>query len=58
MNNLKLAWFEVLTDEGQKFILDAEHELKQMELAKKAGLTVIPLYRLINNENINNILEG
>ena len=50
MNNLKLAWFEVSTDEGQKFILDAEHELEQMELAKKAGLTVTPLYYLIKIE--------
>lgn len=50
MNNLKLAWFEVSTDEGQKFILDAEHELEQVKLAKAAGLTVIPLYYLITKE--------
>lgn len=50
MNNLKLVWFEVSTDEGQKFILDAEHELEQVELAKKAGLKVIPLYRLVESD--------
>lgn len=58
MNNLKLAWFEVSNDEGKTFILDAQHEVEQMKLAKLAGLTVIPLYYLIENEGTNNILGG
>jgi len=53
MNNLKLAWFEVITDSGQKFILNAEDEKKRAELAKSAGYTVIPLYYLIDNEGKN-----
>ncbi len=53
MNNLKLAWFEVITDSGQKFILNAEDEKKRAELAELSGYTVIPLYYLINNEGKN-----
>ena len=53
MNNLKLAWFEVITDSGQKFILNAEDEKKRAELAGSAGYTVIPLYYLIDNEGKN-----
>jgi hypothetical protein len=53
MNNLKLAWFEVVTDSGQKFILDANDEKKRAELAESAGYTVIPLYYLIDNEGKN-----
>jgi hypothetical protein len=53
MNHLKLAWLEVVTSSGQKFILDAEDEKKRAELAELAGHKVIPLYYLIDNEGKN-----
>jgi hypothetical protein len=53
MNNFKLAWFEVVTSSGQKFILDAESEKKRAELAESAGHKVIPLYYIIDNESKN-----
>jgi|694.fasta_scaffold113034_2 hypothetical protein len=53
MNNFKLAWFEVVTSSGQKFILDAESEKKRAELAELAGHKVTPLYYLIDNEGKN-----
>jgi hypothetical protein len=53
MNNFKLAWFEVVTNSGQKFILDAEDEKKRAELAELAGHKVTPLYYLIDNEGKN-----
>ena len=34
MNNLKLAWFEVITDSGQKFILNAEDEKKTSRISR------------------------
>jgi hypothetical protein len=55
MNNLKLAWFEVVTASGQKFILDAENEKNQAEVAETTGCTVIPLYYLIDNEGENDV---
>jgi len=53
MNHLKLAWLEVVTNSGQKFILDAESEKKRAELAESAGHKVIPLYYIIDNEGKN-----
>jgi hypothetical protein len=44
MNNLKPAWIEVTTNNGDKFILDPVIESGRVQIAKESGLTVKPLY--------------